>query len=121
MEENTLNSRIKELISYLNLSTTKFAKSIGINQSVLGTMFTKGTEPSAKTLFAILNTYQDVSAEWLMRGNGNMIIDKTAILDEPTSAATKKITDIVVRLSEVVREQGEEIERLQDELKKTQK
>ena len=103
------------------MSTTKFAKSLGINQSVLGTMFSKGTEPSAKTLFAILNTYQDVSAEWLMRGNGNMIIDRSAILDEPVSAASKKITDIVVRLSEVVREQSEQIDSLQEEINKLKK
>ena len=120
MEENSLNSRIKDIIEYFGMSTTKFAKSIGINQSVLGTMFTKGTEPSAKTIMAILSTYQDISAEWLMRGIGNMIIDKLAIINDPTPEATQKITEIVVKLSEVVREQGDEIDRLREELKKFQ-
>nr|WP_294475422.1 XRE family transcriptional regulator [uncultured Bacteroides sp.] len=72
--EHTVNERIKCLIDYLQLSETKFSIEIGIRQSVINSMFNKGTEPSMKTAISILNTYTFVSAEWLMRGKGEMIL-----------------------------------------------
>ena len=48
MEEVNVNEKIREIISYHKLSDRQFCVKIGINPSVLGSMFQKGTEPSAK-------------------------------------------------------------------------
>lgn len=66
--------RIKRLIDAKGLNTNAFALRIGIAQTTLSTYFTKNRYPAYETLYAILHTFPDVSAEWLMRGEGEMYI-----------------------------------------------
>ena len=66
--------RIKRLIDAKGLNTNAFALRIGIAQTTLSTYFTKNRYPAYETLHAILYTFPDVSAEWLMRGEGDMFI-----------------------------------------------
>lgn len=70
--EASVNERIKILIDELGISVTQFAKTIGITQSVIATMFKRGTDPSSKMLVSIINAYDKLSAEWLLSGNGHM-------------------------------------------------
>lgn len=72
--EESICSRIRELISYYNISDRQFAIKIGVTQSVIGSMFQKQTEPSAKILKLILSSDERISAEWLMRGKGEMLL-----------------------------------------------
>lgn len=72
--ENSVNERVRTLIDYKELSDNKFAQMIGVGQKLLSNMFIRGTEPSSKTISSILNTFQDISAEWLLRGEGDMLI-----------------------------------------------
>lgn len=44
----TLNSKIRDIISTYKLSDRQFAIKIGVTQSVIGSMFQKGTEPSSR-------------------------------------------------------------------------
>lgn len=74
--ENTINQRIKEFINSIGMNDNQFAKSIGVTQSVISSMFLRNTEPSSKVLVAILNAYAELSAEWLLRGEGNMFKSK---------------------------------------------
>lgn len=71
--ENSINQRIREFINSLDVNDNQFAKSIGITQSVIASMFSRNTEPSSKVIVSILNAYANLSAEWLMRGEGEMI------------------------------------------------
>lgn len=71
MEENSLEialcQRVRQLIDKENTSVTSYAKSIGMAQATLNQQLVKHNL-QANTLLAILKTYPDVSAEWLMRG-----------------------------------------------------
>lgn len=71
--ESSINQRIRKLIEFKGITDNQFAKTIGITQSVIASMFSRNTEPSSKVLVSILNAYADLSAEWLMRGEGSMI------------------------------------------------
>lgn len=71
--EGAVNKRVRDLITYLQYSETRFAKEIGVRQSVINTMFKRGTEPSIKLVTSILNTFVFVSADWLLTGQGEMI------------------------------------------------
>lgn len=66
--------RIKELIEAKECSVNSFAKKIGIGQTTLNTYLKLDRYPAYETLHAILHTFPDVSAEWLMRGEGDMFI-----------------------------------------------
>ena len=51
-----------------------FALNIGIKQQTLNN-YTNGKRPvKLDTVLAILHTYSDVSAEWLLRGKGEMVL-----------------------------------------------
>lgn len=66
--------RIKELIEIKGFSVNSFSKEIGIAQVTLNNYFRLNRLPAYETLHAILHTFPDVSAEWLMRGEGEMFI-----------------------------------------------
>ena len=87
--DNTINARIRELIQFLDITDNAFAKKIGVTQSVIASMFQRGTEPSAKVITSILCTYEEISAEWLLRGKGDMLFQK-----EETEPGMEKLKSI---------------------------
>lgn len=66
--------RIKGLIEVKGFSVNSFSKEIGIAQVTLNNYFRLNRLPAYETLHAILYTFPDVSAEWLMRGEGDMFV-----------------------------------------------
>lgn len=78
----SINSRISELIEVLGDNENSFAKRIAVSASVIFNVVNpKGRKsyPSGPVLDKILAIEQDgnrVSAEWLMRGEGNMFLGK---------------------------------------------
>lgn len=66
--------RIKSLIEIKGYNINSFSKKIGIAQVTLNNYFRLNRLPAYETLHAILHTFPDVSAEWLMRGEGDMFI-----------------------------------------------
>ena len=61
MNDASLNGKIREIISYYKLSDRQFAIKIGVTQSVIGSMFQKNTEPSAKVIKLTLNVFANIS------------------------------------------------------------
>lgn len=66
--------RIRDLIEIKGYSINSFSKEIGIAQVTLNNYFRLNRLPAYETIYAILHTFPDVSAEWLMRGKGEMYI-----------------------------------------------
>ena len=62
-----INGRIREIILSAGITDSAFAKRIGVTQSVIASMFQRGTEPSAKVLTSILLTYEDISAGYFTK------------------------------------------------------
>lgn len=74
LENQTVRERIRLIISSTGLNDNAFAKKINITQSVIASMFRRETEPSVKIIICILKTFPNISAEWLMRGTGDMLL-----------------------------------------------
>lgn len=99
--ENTINERISEIISNMGYKSKRaFAEKIGVAQTSLNDIL-NGAEPKFSTLNKILIAEPLISAEWLMRGEGDMLkIDKglqsdvkkefTVIVDENGFLKLKK-------------------------------
>lgn len=66
--------RIRTLIENKGYTVNSFSKEIGIPQVTLNNYFRLNRYPAYETLHAILHRFTDVSAEWLMRGEGNMYV-----------------------------------------------
>lgn len=71
--ESVVLQRIREVIKYQGVSDRKFSEMINIPQTSLSTLFSRGSEPKVSIISSILNAFPLISAEWLLRGEGNMI------------------------------------------------
>lgn len=119
-EKGSISARLRVLIEFYDLNDNAFAKKIGVTQSVIASMFKRGTEPSAKVINAILDYFPDVSSEWLMRGKEPMLLSQT--VDENTERMSS-LVDTISTLTSVVKDKDARIKQLEMELsnlKKTQ-
>lgn len=74
-------TRIRGVIAYSGLSIRAFAIKCGMSQPTLDKQLKGLRAISLDTVSNILNTYPEISAEWLMRGIGCMtqeVKDKSA-------------------------------------------
>lgn len=115
--EGTISSRIREIIQAAGITDNAFAKKIGITQSVIASMFQRGTEPSAKVITSILNTFEDISSEWLLRGNGAMLISDNQTKDE-SGERISMLVDTITTLQATINEKTKTVQMLEDELKR---
>jgi len=100
--------RIKMLIQekYGARGTTSFAKAIGIEQVTLSRQLNGQRGVSLDVIEAVLNTFPDVSAEWLLRGQDVSAIDVERLEVQPTlpripyDAAAGSLTDMVEGVTE---------------------
>lgn len=65
--------RIRVIIEKEGMSDRKFSELINIPQTSLSTLFNRGNEPNVSVVASILNAFPLISAEWLLRGEGNML------------------------------------------------
>lgn len=66
--------RIKAIKDALGISENELARRLGISQSTLNGYTLGKRKPSYDLAESVLNAFSDVSAEWLMRGEGTMYI-----------------------------------------------
>lgn len=71
--QNGVIQRVREILDKYNLSVSSLAKKIGVVQATLNRQLTGENSISLDTVYAILYYYKEISAEWLLRGEGEMI------------------------------------------------
>lgn len=71
--ENAVIQRLKKVIEQKRLSVTALGKTIGIHPSTLNRQFNGESAMTLGTVDAFLQYFNDISAEWLLRGEGEMI------------------------------------------------
>lgn len=76
VEENVstedINQRIRKVLKDKDLSVAAFSREAGIEQTTLNRQLNGGSKVSVGTIKAFLLRFKDVSAEWLLRGVGDM-------------------------------------------------
>lgn len=101
---STINQRIAELIKAFGDSESGFAKRIEVSSSVMFNIVNKKgrmSYPSGPVLEKILGLEKDgerISAEWLMRGEGEMNSPKSAIQMTSPDAALDYLRETIDRL-----------------------
>nr|DAV86685.1 MAG TPA: putative HTH-type transcriptional regulator [Caudoviricetes sp.] len=108
--------RIKEVIAYSGLSDRAFALKCGIKQNTLSRQLGGVSEVSASTINAILDNYQEISAEWLLRGKGSMLLQKEET--EPGMDKLKSIVYTIANLQDEINEKTMLTQRLLEENQK---
>lgn len=66
------------LISENAKSERDFAMKIGVNQVTLNNYTANKRKLSLEIIEAILNAFPEISAEWLLRGTGSMMLNETS-------------------------------------------
>lgn len=117
MSDTSVNEKIREIISYYKLSDRQFAIKIGVTQSVIGSMFQKNTEPSAKVIRLTLNVFTDISADWLLRNKGPMLISD--IKPDANIERMERLVDTIATLQGTLNEYMKTNQLITEELKKT--
>ena len=75
--ENLLIERIRKIVSAKEKSVRKFASAIGFNYTTLNNYLTGIRKTiDSELLVKIITTYEDISAEWLLAGKGDMYTEK---------------------------------------------
>lgn len=64
--------RIKSLISVKNLTASQFADILGVQRSNISHILSGRNKPSLDFILKILESFPNVSVEWLLNGNGEM-------------------------------------------------
>jgi len=60
-------------MNFKGLNDNKLSKETGIPNGLIGKARKRGSL-SGKNISKLINTYQDLSADWLFRGEGNMLL-----------------------------------------------
>lgn len=118
--EKALTERFKELIRVKSSSILDFSKRIDIAQTTLNSQLCRTRGISINVIMLTLNAFPDISAEWLLRGVGNMYKNVEASTDseEEDSEEDKFYKDIIFTYQEMTKEYRKKIEYLEAELAK---
>ena len=65
--------RFKEVFQTKKISESQFAREIGVNQKTLNQQLRGERSLSVDTILSLLSSNEDISAEWLLRGEGEML------------------------------------------------
>lgn len=70
--EELIRQRVNEILLSHSISINKFSDGDSALQNRLSRQINRGASITAETLFILLDKFKDVSAEWLLRGEGIM-------------------------------------------------
>jgi hypothetical protein len=119
--DSSVNERINQLYKdSRERSIRSYAIKIGVAPTTLNECI-KGSEPRFSILSSILTGNPSISAEWLMRGTGNMYKNEEASTNnEPEEESEKDrfYQDIISTYQEAAREYRKKIEYLEKEIAK---
>ncbi|MFA5650017.1 MAG: helix-turn-helix transcriptional regulator [Proteiniphilum sp.] len=73
MDENLLRERIRQVIAYLRISDSAFAKNIHVKQNTLSQQLNGKRSISIEVIYGIADTYSIINCEWLITGKGDML------------------------------------------------
>lgn len=75
--ETSINKRISYLRKFLNFKSGRsFAEQIGISSTTFNDI-ERGSKPNYSTLEKIMRTFPNISAEWLLTGEGDILKQET--------------------------------------------
>ena len=114
---DTLIDRIKMIIEAKGYSPRAFAIAIGFNYSTLNNYLTgRRSTIDSELIEKALTSFDDISAEWLLRGKGDILIQKEET--EPRMDKLKSIVYTIANLQDEINEKTMLTQRLLEENQK---
>ena len=123
MEEKELRqdvfNRLSKFKEQTGLTLNAFAGSIGMKHATLHNQFHGKRDLSLETIMSTLSAYKELSAEWLLRGCGDMFATNETTSDENTRKYEERIKGLLETiqiLSDTIRVKSRTIDDLSAEL-----
>lgn len=70
----TMQDRIRQIMDHYGLSQQNFASQLGVAPATISSIFTGRTNPTNKHVQAIHKAFPEIDTNWLMFGEGEMMI-----------------------------------------------
>lgn len=109
-----INDRISFIIeNQCNGNKKKFAEKIGFAPQVISNIVSgRKSKPSYEVLVAIKSSFVDISSEWLLTGNGKMLVNPQAektkgsigVVPHKSQPDIKEVIDLATQLGEQINE-----------------
>lgn len=100
--EDFVRQRIKEVLDHYNTNPTKLSKGDSALQVRLSRQLKLGAAVTSQTITFILNEFPKVSAEWLLRGVGEMFIENVSYFPSSLGEDSDKYEVSVQNLKEKI-------------------
>lgn len=115
-DKKSILFRINNFRENIKMSKSSLAAAIGIEQTTLNNQFLGKRSLSLDLVINLLNTYSDLSAEWLIRGTGNMLISENIDSDSNLDRINK-LVDTITTLQDAINEKTKTIKVLEEEIR----
>ena len=92
-------TRIQQLRDHFGLTTRAFAIKCGLNQPTLDRMLKGINALNLNCVSSILKSFPDVSAEWLMRGTGPMLL---SLVPNQDGERINKLVNTIATLQDTI-------------------
>ena len=118
--EDSVKQRLRGFLKEQNMSINQISLNANYPQSTLNKQINK--ETSLSTLLVLLDLFSELSAEWLLRGEGSML--KTVTSNDTSASSDDKVKDVAywkhvaLSMSEEVTEKKDRIKELERELQR---
>lgn len=124
MDEKDLKKEVfSRLVAFKDasgMSLNAFSARIGMDQSTLHYQFHGRRALSLDTILNTIDAYDELSTEWLLRGNGDMLISASGSpveeLRQKTDSRIEALIDTITLLQETIKAKNATIDALQAEL-----
>ena len=114
-------TRMEEFVEYTGMSMNAFVDGIGMEYVTVLNQFNGKRKLSVETVLCTLDTYSELSADWLLRDRGDMIVSK--FNDSPESIKLRyderieSLLDTIKVLQDTINAKNATIDELTQELK----
>lgn len=105
--------RLKEIIAKSGLTNNAFAKKCGMNTPTLDRQLKGMRAISLETVMSVLNAFPEISADWLLRGDGTMTKTETPATDVER---VMKLVDTITTLQDALNEKSKTIALLKERI-----
>lgn len=111
--------RIKVLVKHTGLRYSSFALKCGLRQNTFSTQLSQTRPLNLETVMGIIINFPEVSAEWLLRGEGDMlkstnIIHSNADREISLLSTITTMQDIISEKSNIINKLSDEVRRLRE-------
>ena len=110
--EEAVRKRLNRLVKESGMSESAFAESVNVVQVTLNRQLSGKRSVSSDTILSVLQNQKDLSAEWLLRGEGAMY--KTTELP-PVDVSSEESINHSAEIARLVREKNELIDIIEEQ------